>query len=241
MEEIKVKALVLKSLDYKEKDKLLDLFSLEKGKITASLRGVRSPKAKLKFASEILNFCEYCLVCRNDKYTITNASQITSFFSIAKNYKAYLIACVILEILNKVLKPEEENAEILLLTLKIFNLLQQVNVNSELVLLKFYLEILNLMGFKLEFNNCLNCSKKLEKEIYFSFDNGSFVCKNCKNFYDVLVLTQDFELLKTIETTPVEKIDTLIINQNLSNILNILNKNLEMRCFINVKSFAQLL
>ena len=48
MEE-KVKAFDIKNKDYKEKDKQIVLFSLEKGKITAFLRGVKAPKAKLKY------------------------------------------------------------------------------------------------------------------------------------------------------------------------------------------------
>ena len=117
MEEIKDKAILLKSLDYKEKDKLLDLFSLENGKITASLRGVRSPNAKLKFAGEPLNLVEYTLVNRNGKLTVTGATLISSFFSIATNYLAYTCVCVIQEVLSKVLNDGEENSEIFVLTL----------------------------------------------------------------------------------------------------------------------------
>ena len=44
MEQIKFTGIVLKSVDYKEKDKLLTIFSLELGKITATLKGVKQEK-----------------------------------------------------------------------------------------------------------------------------------------------------------------------------------------------------
>lgn len=240
MEEIKVKAIVLKSLDYKEKDKLLDLFSLENGKLTVSLKGVRSPKAKLKFAGEPLNLSEYTLVNRNGKLTVTGATLISSFFSIATNYSAYTCVCVMQEILNKVLNDGEENAELFVLTLKCFKLMQENSEKALLVLVKFYLELLKILGFGIKFDSCLNCNKTFVKETYFSFDNGSFVCSNCKNFYDILVPFNDFQNLKILSEVAIVH----CINCNLNNreqfLVSILNKNLEMRCFIKTKSFAQL-
>ena len=57
----KVKAIVIKSLSIRDKDKLVCLYSLELGKIYVSMRGVRSEKAKLKSAKEIFCFGEYLL------------------------------------------------------------------------------------------------------------------------------------------------------------------------------------
>ena len=44
----KIKGIVISSIDYKDKDKLITIFSLEKGLITAKLTGVKNPKAKMK-------------------------------------------------------------------------------------------------------------------------------------------------------------------------------------------------
>lgn len=50
--EFKTDALVIKATDYKENDKLLNLFTPSRGKLTAGIRGVRKPKAKLAFAAQ---------------------------------------------------------------------------------------------------------------------------------------------------------------------------------------------
>ena len=57
--EVKVNALVIKAVDYKDNDRILTLYSLEKGKITAGIKGVKKAGAKLKFASEPFCFSEY--------------------------------------------------------------------------------------------------------------------------------------------------------------------------------------
>ena len=54
MSETKVKAIVLGGMDYKEKDKLINLFTLEKGIVTVVFKSVKNPNAKLKSAKEIL-------------------------------------------------------------------------------------------------------------------------------------------------------------------------------------------
>ena len=50
--EVKVNAIVIRAIDYKDNDRILTLYSLEKGKITAGIKGVKKAGAKLKFASE---------------------------------------------------------------------------------------------------------------------------------------------------------------------------------------------
>ena len=62
MNELKLKAIVLSSIDYSEKDKIIKLFSLEEGIISAVLKGVRSQNAKLKFASQPFCFADFNLI-----------------------------------------------------------------------------------------------------------------------------------------------------------------------------------
>ena len=47
MNETKVRAIVLGGIDYKEKDKLINLFTLEHGIVSVVFRGVKASNAKL--------------------------------------------------------------------------------------------------------------------------------------------------------------------------------------------------
>ena len=75
MEE-KVRAVVLRGVDYKDNDKILTLFSLESGLITAAIRGVKKAGAKLKFAAQPFCFCEYVLSVKGDRRSVTSAEII---------------------------------------------------------------------------------------------------------------------------------------------------------------------
>ena len=59
MASTKVKGVVLGSVNTKEKDKIVTIFSLEQGKMSLSMRGVRGDKAKMKFAKELFCFADF--------------------------------------------------------------------------------------------------------------------------------------------------------------------------------------
>ena len=72
--EIKLNALMLRAADYGENDKILTLLTAEYGKITAGIKGVKKPAAKLKFAAQPFCFAEYVLARRGEKFTVINCS-----------------------------------------------------------------------------------------------------------------------------------------------------------------------
>ena len=97
----KIKALVLRAADFKENDKLLLLYCGEYGKITASIRGVKKPGAKLKFAAEPFCFGEFMLSVKDGRYSVTNCTEIESFFSLRGDVVTYCCAgCVVEQLAN---------------------------------------------------------------------------------------------------------------------------------------------
>ena len=90
--EVKTDAVVLKAIDYKDNDKLLTLFSPSLGKITAGIKGVKKPKAKLAFAAQPFCFAEYVLAERGGRYTVTAAYLHESFFELRADVEAFYAA-----------------------------------------------------------------------------------------------------------------------------------------------------
>ena len=80
MEEFKVKGVVLASKDYKEKDILITLFTVELGKITAVLRGAKQSKAKLKYAGQPFCFADWILVKKGEYFYVTAVDLIDTFY-----------------------------------------------------------------------------------------------------------------------------------------------------------------
>ena len=66
---LKVNGVTLKAVNYKESDKILTVFTLERGKITVSARGVRKANARMRGLSEPFCFAETVLAEKAGRYT----------------------------------------------------------------------------------------------------------------------------------------------------------------------------
>ena len=58
-EQIKIQAIVLNKVDYKDNDRVLTLFSPQKGRVTVSCKGVKKQNSKLRAGSELFAFGTY--------------------------------------------------------------------------------------------------------------------------------------------------------------------------------------
>ena len=71
----KVRAIVTRAVPYREADLILTLVSPEEGRLTASAKGCLKPRAKLRYAASIMNFGEYMLSGKGDRYVVTDCVQ----------------------------------------------------------------------------------------------------------------------------------------------------------------------
>jgi DNA repair protein RecO (recombination protein O) len=117
MEEIKLKGIVIKADDYKDSDKLVTIFSAEKGLIRARARGVKKNKAKLAFAVQPFAFIEFMLSERNGFYTVINATSIDQFFGLTADFDNYLFMLSCLEVLEKTVRENQVQPELFVLML----------------------------------------------------------------------------------------------------------------------------
>lgn len=230
MEEYKVHGIVLNSSDYMERDKIITLFTLELGKISAKLKGVKSSKAKLKFAGQPFCFGEWVLNKTADKYTVVSCSLIDSFYDLTINYDLFLNASKILKTINYTFKPNMINETMFLAVINLLKFLVYGDCNKDLILLKMYFEILKESGYMASYTNCVKCGKPLVSNIYLDLNSSGFCCENCSNIESDLLLTrQEFAYMKIISSTSVNKIETIKIPESVVfNILNIVEKQLKL-------------
>ena len=177
--EVKVNAFVIKSIDYKESDKLLTLYSLESGKITASIKGVKKSGAKLKFASEPFCFAEYILAEKSGRYTVINASHIDSFYNLRLNLKKYYACAVIGEILNLFAEPDVSDKSLFTLSI---NAIKEICYGFEELnaLASFLYGVINALGYGVLDKTCYSCQSVIKGRVFFRFKDGLFSCKDCQ-------------------------------------------------------------
>ncbi len=178
MEE-KFKGILLYGVPYGENDKILSVFTLEKGLVSAKIKGVKKAGAKLKFAAEPFCFAEYLFSKTGAKRVVTGASLIDSFYPIRENvYKLYS-ASLAVEFVRKFVKEGIISEEIFLLLVDSLKKLAYVDVPAKCVAVRFLLSALSLSGYGLDLKNCAVCKSDIKGRAFFNPDTGNFYCENC--------------------------------------------------------------
>ena len=103
-----VKGLVIRTVDLKESDRLLTIFTEEMGVVTALARGARTLKSRKM--SSTMQFCysSFVLTKRDDKYTVKDAELIESFFGIRDSIEGLALAAYIADVLSDVTTAESD-------------------------------------------------------------------------------------------------------------------------------------
>lgn len=232
-----IKGIVLSSCDYKERDKLVEIYSVELGKITAVLKGCKSPNAKLKFAFQPFCFAEFSIVRLGKFYQIANASLIDSFFNLSADLTQYYVANLILEITSISVQPEEQNPQIFLLLAKVLKNICYDDINPYIVALKYCIDILQILGYKINFSRCSSCGLAYAGKIFLNLDSGEFVCFACKAENSLTVSLQAFSTIKIVSITEYERLNSIkIADSVLKEAINLLCKNLEHRVYKYIRS-----
>ena len=110
MEE-KLRGIVLSGVNYGESDKILGIFTLEKGLITAKIKGVKKAGAKMKFASEPFCFAEFIFSEKNGKRTVIGASLIDSFYPLREGVEKFFAGGAMVEYTKKFLYEGMKNED----------------------------------------------------------------------------------------------------------------------------------
>lgn len=179
MEE-KLSGIVLGGVNFSENDKILSIFTLEQGVVSAKIKGVKKAGAKLKFAGEPFCFAEFLLAKTGKNRTVTGASLIESFYAIREDIHKLFSASAILEFVKRFLKEGIVNQAFFHLVIEGLKNIAFGEESAEFYLCRFLQSALALAGYALNFNGCSGCDGEIENRVFFDAEDGGFYCENCK-------------------------------------------------------------
>ncbi len=175
---LKVNALMIKSVDYADNDKILTLFSLEQGVISAKIRGVKKAGAKLKFAAEPFCFAEYILTEGSLK-SVANASLNDSFYPLREDLFRYYAAGAAAEFVKRFCPENVVHAALFSATARFLSALAYTPVRAEGALAWYLSGGLKEIGYSLRLDGCAGCGE-IPRRPFFDFGEGSVYCEDCR-------------------------------------------------------------
>ncbi len=172
--DVKTEAIVLQAIDYKDNDKLLTLFSPTLGKITAGIRGVKKPKAKLAFAAQPFCFAEYVLAEKGGRYTVTSAYLHESFFDLRVDVTRFYAACAAAEICRHISVENEAYEATFIGFIECLKSLCLSGEDEAEAVIAFALVALFESGYPLDLSYAEECEGDIGDKLWFDFSDGRF-------------------------------------------------------------------
>ena len=227
----KLQGVVIRSSDRKEKDKNILLFSLEDGKVWATLKGVKGPNAKMKIAQNPFCYGEYILEDGKVGKVVTGFEAIETFHEVSEDVDKYFEASALLEIVGCMdFATKNETAQVFVLLLRSLKTLCFSKVSPLYVLNKFLISIFEITGTPLVIDKCSNCDTKVFERVFMDYATGELVCINCAKYGSEELEKTTFLALKYLKSTDFDKLHTLKLAQGSEmGLLRVLTKNFESR------------
>ncbi len=191
--EYKTDALLLRTTDYGENDKMATLFCADRGKTGVCFKGVKKAGAKLKFAAQPFCFAEYVLAERANRRVVVSASLYDGFYALRERVESFYAATSVCEVCDKLLYEGMINGELFLAAVSALK--EMCMGDASFPLIKFLLKALELAGWRVcADTDCPLCRKPLLPSavggfkgeaaaelprMRFEMENGRFLCDSC--------------------------------------------------------------
>ena len=176
-------AINLKSYNLSESDKIIVMYSKDKGLIRGVAKGVKKPKSKLGARMDMLVANTIMLHKGKNLDTICQAEVLNTFNKTRTDLDKIMYSSYITEVVNNFGTEDDPEADTVYSIL--YNALSAVSdatskVEILLAVIKFQLKMMAETGFSIEFDTCLHCHSKIEQETMFFVSNlGGVICKDC--------------------------------------------------------------
>lgn len=179
MSYIKTKGVIIKELNVGEADKILTIFSKNKGKIAGAAKGARRPKSRLIAGAQLFCYSEFVLFKGKDMYSINSCDVIEPFYEIRNDLVKLTYAAHINEIIIDNVQEEQPSSRVLQLFLNSLYMLSKSDKSPEQITRVFEIRLMAILGYAPSVMGCIRCGKEDFKDFAFSFKHCGFLCKQC--------------------------------------------------------------
>ncbi|MBO7304091.1 MAG: DNA repair protein RecO [Clostridia bacterium] len=172
-----VKGLVIRTVDIRESDRLITVFTAEMGVVNAVAKGARSLKSR--YMSSTMQFCysSFVLYRRGEHYWIKEAELIESFFGIRNTIEGLALSAYIADVLCDVTVAEAET-DLLRLSLNSLYAIAEGKHSLEKIKAAFEIRASSIIGFMPDAVSCHLCGERMGN-FYFDIMGGSLTCYSC--------------------------------------------------------------
>jgi DNA repair protein RecO (recombination protein O) len=175
----RVEGVVLRHLELGEADRLLTLYTLEMGKLSAIAKGVRKPLSRKAGHLEPFTRVSLQLARGRNLMIITQAVTVEAYQPLREDLLLTTYASYVVELLDRFTYEEGENRATYRL---LANTLERLCTDevAEIVVRYYEMRLLDLIGYRPQLSKCVNCESEIQaQDQYFSAERGGVICPRC--------------------------------------------------------------
>jgi DNA repair protein RecO (recombination protein O) len=181
----KTEAVVLRSFRFGEADRVLHLYTLDRGRVGALAKGIRKTKSRFGARLEPLSHVELMLhQGSGELQTVTGVDLVRSHHATREEQYRLGVGLVGAEAMLRLFTEQEANARAFQALTRFLDLLDDVQPAAsrpalDALALSFQLKLLWVSGYLPHLTSCANCGAENGRLIGYSPKAGGAVCRDC--------------------------------------------------------------
>ena len=177
METFTVEAVVLKTDDFGDANRVVTLFTKELGKLEANAYGCRRARSPLSGALQMFNHISAQIIHGSKVDTIREADIINFYDALTNDLERLAYASFFFEIVNRMTFPRQRELETFNLLIKALPVLSKRN--PRVAALIGACQFMETSGVQLNFSRCVHCGREIFEDAAISLLDGGAVCMDC--------------------------------------------------------------
>jgi DNA repair protein RecO (recombination protein O) len=170
---------VLRYANFSESSRMLTIFTLEEGIISAAARGCRKIKSPLRPACETFVFAAFQVHTGRSTATLTGASIVDSFYELRSDLDRLSCAVQLRDVVLTVVPEQQPQRALFSLFVRSLGSLCHDGEDPFKVALHFESHAMALSGYAPQLGECALCGGALGAKPGFSPSDGGALCTTC--------------------------------------------------------------
>lgn len=173
----KVEAIVIRTHDYGETNKIVTIYTRELGKVGVMARGAKKPKSRLSSVSQLFTYGFFLIQGQSGLGTLQQGELIESFRELREDLFLTTYAAIVVELTDKLTDDRKTNPylfELLISTLRYMS----EGLDLDILLFIFETKMLQVAGIHPKLEGCTRCGRT-DGEVWFSLKEAGFICNSC--------------------------------------------------------------
>lgn len=210
-----IEGININSIDYKENNKILKVFTKELGVISVMYQNRNKYQNQFDIGFDLFAMCKFDLIKGKNFYYLQDIDLIKSNFYLREDVYKNAYATVIIDFIKNIMFEESPDEKIYGLVIKTIDMLKY-NYDVIDLLNAFMIKVTAFLGVQPILDNCIICGANKKGAYRFSIDIGGIICDNCKtdDYFDTYLNDIEIRYLKYLLYNKLEKIEGIKIDKS---------------------------